>query len=31
MGAGKNPQRNSTYNWQITAGEYNGYVKEAQE
>ena len=31
MGAGKSPQRNSTYNWQITAGEYNGYVKEAQE
>lgn len=28
MGAGKNPQRNLTYNWKITAGEYNGYVKE---
>ncbi len=31
MWAGKSPQRNSTYNWQIIAGEYNGYVKEAQE
>ncbi|WP_242656513.1 eCIS core domain-containing protein [Ruminiclostridium hungatei] len=30
MGIGKSPENNSTYNWDIKAGVYNAYVKEAQ-
>lgn len=31
MLAGKNEDVNAAYTWQIQAGKYNGYVKEAQE
>ena len=30
MGMGKSPENNSAYNWDIKAGVYNAYVKEAQ-
>jgi len=30
MGMGKSKENNSTYNWDIKAGVYNAYVKEAQ-
>lgn len=30
MGIGKNKEANTAYDWDIKAGQYNGYVKEAQ-
>ena len=30
MGIGKNKEANAAYDWDIKAGQYNGYVKEAQ-